>query len=246
MIAEQLRAAIQASPRAELPTVSGLLWKAFAANQISEEEASELAEMIQLKRAIPAPQSPPSPRLGSRPRTPAHLERRRSWAASGLLPPRLAQRFTPGESAVLCCIAKESRARGDCRLSHQEVADVVGCSVTLVKTALRAARTLGLLSIEERRVHAFRNRPSVVRITSSEWRSWLKLGGGGRSGPRSPTYSEKRVTCSPGLKPGASLGDTSGLLGLLPLAGPFRKDSLGRLGGQCPGLKNVLGCVVVR
>jgi len=191
MIAEQLRAVVQASPRHELTKVSALLWKAYAANQVSEQEANELAEMIQLKRVIHTPRNPAKPRLGSRPRTPAHLERRRRWAASGLLPPRLACRFTQGESAVLSCVAKESRARGDCRLTHQEVADVVGCSVTLVKNAIRAARSLGLVSIEERRVSAFRNLPSIVRVVSPEWRAWLQLGGGGRSGPRSPTKREK-------------------------------------------------------
>src|SRR6185295_19111695 len=67
------------------------------------------------------------------------------------------------------------------------VADVAGVSVTTVKNALRAARVLNLLSIEERRLTAFRNASNVVRITDASWRAWLRLGGGGKSVPRSPT-----------------------------------------------------------
>ena len=46
---------------------------------------------------------------------------------------------------------------------------------------------LNLLAVEERRLTAFRNASNIVRITSPEWRAWLRLGGGGKSVPRSPT-----------------------------------------------------------
>src|SRR4051812_29780768 len=86
MFIEQLRCAIEASPRAELPAVAALLWKAFAAGQVSEAEAAALSEAIEARRALPPPQKPVQRRLGSRPRSPASLERRRRWAASGALP----------------------------------------------------------------------------------------------------------------------------------------------------------------
>src|SRR3954452_287206 len=41
MFAEHLRRAVEAAPRAELPAVSGLLWKAYAAGQVTEPEASD-------------------------------------------------------------------------------------------------------------------------------------------------------------------------------------------------------------
>ena len=187
MFVEQLRRAVEASPRAELPTVSGLLWKAYAAGQVSEAEASALSEAIELKRALPATQKPVQRHFGSRPRNPASLERRRRWAASGALPPPLASRFTLAEQAVLAVIAAEHRKRGDCRLTNKEVADVAGVSITTVKNAIRAARELNLLSIKERRLTAFRNASNIVRIVSPVWRAWLRLGGGGKSVPRSPT-----------------------------------------------------------
>ena len=55
----------------------------------------------------PGPQKPVQRRLGSRPRSPATLERRRRWAASGALPPQLASRFTLGEHAVLAVVSAE-------------------------------------------------------------------------------------------------------------------------------------------
>src|SRR5215211_1654976 len=117
MFIEQLRRAVEASPRVELARVSALLWKAYAAGQVTEAEASALSEAIELKRGAPVTQKPRQRRFGSRPRSTASLERRRRWAASGALPPALASRFTLAEQAVLAVIAAEDRKHGDCRLT---------------------------------------------------------------------------------------------------------------------------------
>src|SRR5829696_1788149 len=191
MFVEQLRRAVEASPRAELPAVSALLWKAYATGQVTEAEASALSEAIELKRALPAAQKPTQRCFGSRPKTPASVERRRRWAASGALPPALASRFTLAEQAVLAVVAAEHRKCGDCRLTNKEVADVAGVCITTVKNALRAPRVLNLLTIEERRLTAFRNASNVVQIVSPEWRAWLRLGGGGKSVPPSHTQLKK-------------------------------------------------------
>src|SRR4051812_33634273 len=61
-------------------------------------------------------------------------------------------------------------------LAPAPLADVASVSITTVKNALRAARALGLISVEERRLSAFRNAPNIVRIVSPEWRAWLRLG----------------------------------------------------------------------
>src|SRR3954453_22915385 len=155
MFVEQLRRAVEASPRVELAKVSSLLWRAYAAGQVSEAEAQALSETIEARRALPAPQKPLQRRFGSRPRSPASMERRRRWAASGALPPALAARFTLAEVAVLAVVAAEHRKRSDCRLANKEIADVAGVSITTVKNAMRAARALNLLSVEERRLTAF-------------------------------------------------------------------------------------------
>src|SRR3954451_9100650 len=87
MFVEQLRRAVEASPRVELAKVSSLLWRAYAAGQVTEAEASALSEAIEARRALPAPQRPIQRRLGSRPPpccldgTPPALGRLRSLAA---------------------------------------------------------------------------------------------------------------------------------------------------------------------
>src|SRR3954449_2081919 len=174
MFCDQLRASIEAAPRAALTKLSAVLWQAFTASHITEAEASDLSALIEARRALPPPQKPVQRRFGSRPRSPASMERRRRWAASGCLPPALAARFTLAEVSVLAVVAAEHRRRGDCRLTNKEIADVAGVSITTVKNALRAARALGLISVEERRLSAFRNAPNIVRIVSPEWRVWLR------------------------------------------------------------------------
>ena len=42
MFAEQIRRAVEASPRVELARVAQLLWRAYAAGQITEAEAADL------------------------------------------------------------------------------------------------------------------------------------------------------------------------------------------------------------
>src|SRR5215207_5133661 len=107
MFADQLRRAVEASPRVELARVAQLLWRAYGAGHITEAEASALSEAIELRRALPPAQKPVQRRFGSLPRTAASLERRRRWAASGALPPSLAARFTLAETAVLAVVSAE-------------------------------------------------------------------------------------------------------------------------------------------
>ncbi len=77
-----------------LPKLSAVLWKAYAAGSVTEAQASELSDLIETRKALPTPEKPVQRRVGSRPRSPASMERRRSWAAAGRLPPALASRFT--------------------------------------------------------------------------------------------------------------------------------------------------------
>lgn len=139
------------------------------------------------------PRQKPRQSVGSRPRKPEHVERRRMWAARGKVPPRTAALFTPGEQAALAVVAWEAQRGGDCRKSHAEIARMAGVSATVAKDALREARRLGLISVEERRVSRTRNLPNIVRIISPEWRAWLRLGGGVGFAPPVSTFKKERV-----------------------------------------------------
>jgi hypothetical protein len=199
MFAEQIRRAVEASPRVELPKLSSALWKAFAAGGVSEEEADALSELIEQRKKIP----PPTPRfaqrrVGSRPRTPASMARRRSWAAAGHLPPQLAAQFTVAEQAVLSVVSLQVEQGGACVLTLEHLAALAGVCRSTVKNALRQAQRLGLIRVEERRLTAWRNAPNKVTIISLEWQAWLRTRfgrcrlrskkGGGKSVP--PTSNQ--------------------------------------------------------
>ena len=199
----EIRRQAEAAPRAALPVVASALWRAFGDGHLSETEAETLSGLIEARQAgvgkgmveiaIPSDASPdrtgsPRRRTGSRPRTDASMERRRRWAASGRLPPSLAARFTLAEQAVLAVVTVEVAKRGDCRLALDHIAALAGVSRATVRNALRQARTLGLVTIEERRLARFRNDTNVVCIVSREWIAWIRLtrrsgssGGGGKS-----------------------------------------------------------------
>ena len=64
------------------------------------------------------------------------------------------------------------------------IAALAGVSETTVRRALRQAKVLGFVTVEERRLSRFRNETNVVSIISSAWTSWLRLarqGGGCQS-----------------------------------------------------------------
>jgi hypothetical protein len=194
VFADEIRRAIEAADRITLPRVTALLWRAFGEGKVTEAEAERLSGLIEARTDAPAarrqpdmaqaripaaPQdrqsSPRRPGVGSRPRTDASMERRRRWAASGRLPPSLAARFSLAEQAVLALVAAETVRRKDCRLSVPNLAAVTGVAETTVRNAIREARKLGLLTVEERQITGFRNDTNIVRIVSPEWTAWLRL-----------------------------------------------------------------------
>src|SRR5215212_211099 len=158
MFANQIASAIEAAPMRALDTLSRSIWQGLAAGALSDDDAQRLAELIHARRtaAREAHTKPAQRRVGSRPRSPASLERRRSWAAAGRLPPALAARFTLAEQAVLAVVALEVVKRGSCRLAIDHIAALAGVGRSSVKNALREAHGLGLVRIEERRLTGFR------------------------------------------------------------------------------------------
>jgi hypothetical protein len=183
MHAIELRRAAETAPASALPTVNQAIWAAMAAGSISEDEAGELSQLVHARRALRANVVALRPRRGARPRSPVSIERRRRWAAAGYLPPPLAARFTPGEQAALAVVAVQVLRGGDCRLAVGHVAALAGVGETTVRTALRQARALGLVTVEERRHRGARSDTNIVRVVAPDWRGWLdrrgrRAGGG--------------------------------------------------------------------
>jgi hypothetical protein len=135
-------------------------------------------DLLAMLDAIPdkAARKPVHARVGSRPITPASVERRRSWSSSGRLPPALAAKFTLGEHAALALIAEEVRKRGACTLTLGQIAAQAGVGRTTVQNAIRAAKRLGLIAIEESRKTPWVSNPNRVTIISPEWLAWLRIG----------------------------------------------------------------------
>jgi hypothetical protein len=214
MFADEIRRQAEAAPRAALPAMTAALWRAYGEGKITEAEAEALSVLIEARRSSetgPVPGQSPnstgtsdgkaelaghnrvgSPRraVGSRPRSDASLERRRRWAASGRLPPGLAARFTLAEQAVLALVAAEVTRRKDCRLSIENMAAVAGVCRSTVKNAVREARQLGLLTVEERQITGFRNDTNVTRIISPEWLAWIRLARKGDASRHAPSRRE--------------------------------------------------------
>lgn len=204
VVFEEMRAAVEAAAPDRLATVASAMAQAYGAGGLSDAEYDTLDGLLAARRrvaqAVPhkvltlatacaqlvpavtlphqgkgAPPARAHHRTGSRPRSAESAARRRRWAAAGYLPPRLAAAFTPGEQAVLAVIAMEIGKRGTCTLAISHVAALAGVCATVAKRALRQARTLELVTVEERRLTGFRNDTNVVRVVSSEWAGWLRL-----------------------------------------------------------------------
>ncbi len=193
MFADDIRRAMQVTPRGRLAELAAAVWKGFACGALGETEAQQLAEEIAARKVIPPKPAEPRRRVGSRPRSPAEMERRRRWTSSGWLPPQVACRFTMAETAVLSTIAAEVARRGLCRLTIGHIAAMAGVSRSTVKNAVREAVAVGILTSEEWRLTAWRSAPNTVRIVSAEWRTWLKMRDRKRAGADHPRQAEDHV-----------------------------------------------------
>lgn len=184
-----------------LSTLDGFcraVWSDWGAGRLTDEQAQSLAETIEARRwevrgsdtvAVRVPQVAAQARAAGRPshfppkrkaaRSPdrrASIERRRTLAASGPMPPQLACQFTTGELAALRIVADAVRDRGACILTLGEIAARAGVCVTTARNGLRQAAREGLITIEERRRDKRPNLANVVRVASREWKTWIERG----------------------------------------------------------------------
>ncbi len=192
MLAEQFHAAATAAKTtAAADEIARLTWRAHAEGQLADVEAEAVAKALQSRRTafaagqVPSGTPPPRPVLGlrrpsRRPRSPdrqASLERRRRQAMSGIVPAKIAALFTMAELAVLTVVARQCQRGGTCSLCIAAIAALAGCCRRTVQNAMRQACLLGLILVKERRIPGRKSLTNIVRVVSSEWIGWLKLGG---------------------------------------------------------------------
>ena len=116
----------------------------------------------------------PRRRVGSRPRSSASMQRRRSWAAGSWLPPAMAAAFTTAELAALAVVIMEIATKGSCGLPAAAIAGRAGVGVSSARNAVREARRRGILCVQERRIRYDRNAPNRITIASRELALWVR------------------------------------------------------------------------
>ena len=192
MFTDQLARAIEAAPANHLAELARSIWQAHGAGVLDDASAQAAAELLHARQraATPAPVPDafktaraafPARRVQRSPDRARSIERRRRLAASGPLPPTLASAFTTGELAALRIVGDEVRAHGVCALHLDAIAARAGVCRTTAQNAIREARRLGMVVVQERRRRGQPSATNIVRIISAEWRTWLRLAdkGGG-------------------------------------------------------------------
>jgi hypothetical protein len=105
-----------------------------------------------------------------------------------MMPPGLAEQFTVGEQAALYVVAQQVKHRGQCDLYIDQIAAFAGVGRSTTRNALREAKRLRLIQVDERRLSARYNDANRVTIVSPEWRAWLAHKQKGTVKNPKPTY----------------------------------------------------------
>jgi hypothetical protein len=182
----QLKIAITEAIQPNFDELSKILWQAHGHGYLTDDEAQNLAEGIELRRKLQFmprrrsifPASRPKVRIAKRAE---RIGRRRRLAAYAPIGPRIAAQFSVSELAVLTVLANEVRRAGKLVWPISRVAAAAGVCRAMVQMAFRKARELGLISVKHERPRGQRNRFNEVKIVCSEWLSWLKGRGGSKN-----------------------------------------------------------------
>jgi hypothetical protein len=70
------------------------------------------------------------------------------------------------------------------KLVREQLPPRAGTCRTTVKNALREARRLNLVTVQERRRRGQKSLTNLVRIISPEWTAWIRIGGFGATWER--------------------------------------------------------------
>lgn len=184
MFVHQVQDGIARATRvASVDEIMRLTWQGLAEGHLDDAAVEAIAEAAEARRqALRACAAPRLVKLISTPRRPPRspdrqrsIERRRGLAASGAVPSRIACHFTLAEVAVLTVIARQVRWRGQCDLHIDKIAALAGVSRTSVQNALRQARRLGLITVQERRYRGQRSDTNLIKVVAA-WKVWIERG----------------------------------------------------------------------
>ena len=170
MFLNQLRAAVAAAATlGAIAELERMLWQTAWPAHIDDARPSDWRDPARQAQAAEGRRrrKAPSASQGTaaahhRPEEAAAIERRRRLAACWPLPPKLAGHFTLCEQAALRVVADDLKRNGICTKFVEQIAAIAGTCRTVVKNALRKARALRLLTVEERRRRRQRSLTNVV------------------------------------------------------------------------------------
>lgn len=222
-----LEAITAAKTNASCNALAREVWQAWGEQKLSDQQAQTLAELLEAKKgpirqtdtvAFRAPdiaaaalargaQShfPPKRRQPRSQNRAESIQRRRTLAASGPMPPHLAANFTQAELSTLRIVADEVRDHNGCALFLAEIAARAGVCVTSARRAIKIAANLGLVTIQERRQDKRPNKSNIVRVISREWALWIERQKARKSKPqkqmrlrehqRTEAVGDRRIGC---------------------------------------------------
>jgi len=186
MLAEQITTAIRTATLVQTDNLAKQAWSAWGEGHLTDADAEAISRATEERRAALRSGRVPNHRsqfLSSSkhrrsvsPDRRKSIGRRRTLAASGAVPGRLACHFTQGEVAALTVVAREVKRKGRCELPIDAIAAMAGVCRTVVKNALREAQRLRLVSVTERPRPGRRSDTNLIAVVSSEWQTWLRLG----------------------------------------------------------------------
>src|SRR6185436_7335629 len=99
-----------------------------------------------------------------------------------------------GEHAVITVVAGEIQRAGACTWCLARIAAIAGVCPTLVRSAIRKARNVGLLFSIERRRRGQKSLTNVVRVLRKSWGAWLQRIGCRKSRSTTDIDSKTRST----------------------------------------------------
>lgn len=106
--------------------------------------------------------------------------RKRKWGGSSCLPDWMREHYTEGERAALAVVVQQVKRQGYCDLRINDIAQLAGVHRTTVQNAMRKARQLRHVAVQERPgVAGQLSLTNIVRIISGAWKAWLRRVGSG-------------------------------------------------------------------
>ena len=174
-LVDELRSAIERAHPSQLGPIISEVYRLYAAGHFGDADVESLDTLARSRQRLP-PALKPRRSVGSTPRTPESIERRRGWADGTEMPTHHRRKFTRAQLGVVNFLLKWCFEKGACRLPIEAIAGRVGTCKTVVREAVRKAVGLGLIESKEHRRSYWRSDPNTIRLVGQEVKDWLRIG----------------------------------------------------------------------